>query len=199
MEYITIATEDELSEAVAVKIIELTDGKFSVNQRLRKNSFGYLKSKINNFCNLSEHFHVFMITDLDTLPCAPTLKKTWFKNINQPEKLIFRVAVREIEAWIIADHDGMYSFLGDKIGRIPVKPDELPNPKATLLSLAQKAPRKIKNGLIAKKGTLAIQGVEYNLLLCDFVRKKWNPVKASERSESLKRAITQVQFIAKQF
>lgn len=196
MEFINVATEDVLSEAVAIRLIKLTDGKLVVSQTLRKNGFGYLRKKFDNFCQLAEHSPVLLITDLDMLECAPKLVSQWSAGKKIPQQLLFRVAVREIESWILADHEGLKKFFGGKIGSISSNPDSLPNPKATLLTLAQKAPAKIRNGLVAKKGSLAIQGVEYNILLSDFVNSIWSPIKASERSESLARAIKSIRALA---
>ena len=196
MEYINIATEDLLSEAVAIRLIQLTEGKLIVSQKLRKNGFGYLKSKFSNFCKVSAFSPVLIITDLDRLGCAPTLIALWSKDRPLPPNLLFRIAVREIESWLIADHDGMRKLIGKNIGGISENPDLLPDPKATLLKLAEKAPSKIKNGLIAKKGSLAIQGVEYNIILSDFVRNIWNPSSAAMRSDSLKRAIKSINELA---
>lgn len=196
MEYICVATEDVLSEAVALKLIGLTNGKLVVSQKLRKNGFGYLKSKFPNFCNLAKNMPVVLITDLDHCPCAPSLIEKWKKEEALPYNLIFRVAIREIESWILADRDGFSDFLKISKSLIPIAPDQLSNPKATLLSLAQKAPRNLKDGLVAKKGTLAIQGVEYNLILSHFVNQLWNPLKAADNSDSLNRAVKRIKEFA---
>ncbi|WP_152521875.1 hypothetical protein [Pantoea sp. AS-PWVM4] len=199
MEYVCVATEDVLSEAVALKLISLTNGRLIVSQKLRKNGFGYLKSKFPNFCNLSQNMPVILITDLDNCPCAPSLINNWKNGAVIPPNLIFRVAVREVESWILADHVGLSDFFKIPAKAIPMIPDDLPNPKSTLLSLAKKAPRDLKNGLIAKKGTLAIQGTEYNIILSDFVNRIWDPRRAAENSDSLSRAIKRVTELAEKY
>lgn len=196
MEYICIATEDVISEAVALKLVDLTQGKLIVSQKLRKNGFGYLKSKFSNFCTLAKNMPVFMITDLDNCPCAPTLINQWKNGVKTPPNFIFRVAIREIESWLLADNIALSDFLKIPKNTIPLTPDNLPNPKATLLTLANKAPRNLRNGLIARKGTLAIQGVEYNILLSNYVNEFWNPIRASENSDSLLRAIKRIKELA---
>lgn len=196
MEYVCIATEDVLSEAVALRLVDLTDGKLIVSQKLRKSGFGYLKSKFSNFCNLAKSMPVILITDLDNCPCAPTFVRQWTKDAKLPKNLIFRVAIREVESWIIADNVALSEFFKISQKLIPIVPDELPNPKSTLLSLAQKAPRNLKEGLVAKKGSLAIQGTEYNIILANFVTKIWNPIRAAENSDSLSRAIKRINELA---
>jgi hypothetical protein len=98
------------------------------------------------------------------------------------------VAVREVEAWLLADHEAMSKLLAVKPAVPPRNPDELPDPKATLLSLAQKAPRDVRNDLTPKKGAAAPQGLGYNAVLCPWVRHVWRPERAARRSDSLARA-----------
>ena len=67
-----------------------------------------------------------------------------------PMNLVFRVAVREIEAWLLADHIGMKKLLVGGASNLPNDPDLLSDPKQVLLKLARKAPRAIKNDLIVE-------------------------------------------------
>jgi len=181
---ITIATEDELSEAIARKLISFyTD--FQVEQTLRKGGFGYLKANLKNFFELANHTPVFLITDLDQINCAPTLLQAWKATVNiaQPKNMLFRVAVRETEAWLLADSKNCGTLLNTS--KIPSQVDNLLDPKRTLLELAKRASREIRQGLVAQDGALAIQGLEYNYLLSQFVKNQWNPEIARQQSASL--------------
>jgi hypothetical protein len=45
------------------------------------------------------------------------------------------VAVREIEAWLLADHEAVIELFGRKVARrLPPYPDEIDDPKAKTLS-----------------------------------------------------------------
>lgn len=46
---IAIATEDELSEAVALRLVAELPEPCCVTHRLRKNGFGYLRSKMDSW------------------------------------------------------------------------------------------------------------------------------------------------------
>jgi hypothetical protein len=98
------------------------------------------------------------------------------------------VAVREIESWLLADHEAMRGLLGARAGRLPPDPDELPDPKQTLIELAQRAPRTVRDELLADQGAFASQGLGYNTLLARMVREAWRPARAAERSFSLAKA-----------
>ena len=142
------------------------------------------------------HQPVIILTDLDNSKHPTALIEKLLGKVKRPEQLIIRVAVREIESWVLSDRQEISKFLGSSVGKIPEDPDSLPDPKATLLGLAKKAPREVRADLVAQAGTIAKQGVGYNRVLVDFIRKHWCPTRASENSRSLRRAISRIQDLA---
>jgi hypothetical protein len=185
---VALATEDFLSEAVGYRLIGDLNGNLEVGQTLRKRGSGYLKSNMRNFCELARQMPVVLITDLDTKECPATLIEDWSRNESLPRQLTFRVAVRQIESWLLGDIEGIGRLLKVSTARISRRPDSLSNAKRHLLMLAQDAPRSIRNELIVETGAVASQGLGYNEILGEFVRTKWNPTSAATRSGSLLRA-----------
>lgn len=196
MPFITIATEDELSEAVGSRLVAEVLPNFEVVQKLRRGGNGYLKSKCQNFNQMATRHPVLLITDLDNSACASALIESWFGILPRNANLKFRVAVREIESWLLADHLGMQNLLVNGANNITPNPDQLPNAKEYLLHRAKRAPREIKNDLVRSKGALATQGLGYNARLCAFAREAWEPARASQRSSSLARAIQRLRELA---
>jgi len=189
MQYIQIATEDKICDAVAKRLIkEYTPFKVMEDIRLTGNS--YLKNNLKNFYQLSLYTPVFLLTDLDRKACPLKLIEEWHKSVTIPlsHNLLFRVAVREIESWLLADNQGMQPLLQHKKPFIITNPDELPNPKEKLLRLALKSPKAIREELVKQKGETVSQGIGYNTTLPQFVYTSWCPKRASEHSESLRRA-----------
>lgn len=189
---IVLATEDELSEYLGEKLIKEANSNFNVTLRLRKGGFGYLKGKLPNLCGLSKTQPVILFTDLDSAECPKRLIDTWFNGMKKPKGLLFRVVVREIESWVLADHIAFSQYFGISQAKLPPDPDALPDPKAVLLKLVGGARREIKDAMVAKKGALAIQGVGYNTILVDFIRTTWSCHRAAERSRSLKKAFIRI-------
>jgi hypothetical protein len=187
MAFIALATEDELSETIGRRLLAEANTACEVNLTFRRGGFGYLKTNLDKFCQIARRQPVLLMADLDSGTCAPNLIANWMGQTERPEKLLFRVAVREVEAWLLADHDAIKGLFGKKIAGLPPQPDTLPDPKQTLLKLAQKAPRAIRSDLIVQKGTIASQGLGYNARLGVFVREMWNPERAALRSDSLRR------------
>ena len=188
MRPVVLATEDALSEAVGQRIVEDADSGLTVTQTLRQGGFGYLKSKMRSFCQIARRTPLLLLTDLDTTECPATLIENWSRRDEIPEQFLFRVAVRQVESWLLADRDGMARLLKVSVRHIPRDPDDLPDAKRSLLQLAQRAPRAIRDDLVAERGAAAAQGLGYNAVLSNFVRTRWNPSEAEHRSNSLARA-----------
>jgi hypothetical protein len=194
MIWIVLATEDELSEQVGLCLA--AEAGLEVGQCLRRGGNGYLRSRVTNFCQIAEQQPVFLITDLDQSNCASALMKNWFGQIQRPAKFIFRVAVREIESWLLADHEAMFTLLGSRTPKLPSNPDNLPDPKQVLLHFAERAPRGIREELVTRQKNLVSQGLGYNALLCSLVRDNWLPERAATRSPSLQRARVRLRELA---
>lgn len=132
---------------------------------------------------------VLLLTDLDQLACPLVLKANWLKKTHAPATLVFRVAVRQIESWLLADHVAMNRLFKKQISKLPRSPDVLVNPKQTLLQLAKLAPKAIRDDLLVSRGAIASQGLGYNHRLTRFVRELWDPSRAASLSPSLHRAL----------
>ena len=130
---------------------------------------------------------VMVLTDLDRVACPSLLLKDWCGATPLPPNLLIRVAVREVESWLLADHDAMRALIGPR-GTLPEEPDLLPDPKQKLISLARYAPRDVRDDLMPEKGTTARQGIGYNNRLVRLVRERWSPKLAEGRSRSLQKA-----------
>ena len=192
MTFVALATEDELSEAVGKRL--LIDAGYNIEPApfLRKNGFGYLRSKMDSWCEMAKRKPVFLLTDLDTAACPVELRAVWMGDRKPTENLVLRIAVREIEAWLLADHQALRTLIGNR-GTLPPDPDLLPDPKQFLLRLvAQQASRKIREDLVANAGAIASQGLGYNSRLSHLVATVWDPERAATRSRSLQRTRTRL-------
>ncbi len=183
-----LATEDILSETVGQRLISEFFGDVSLTT-MRRGGNRYLQAKVDSFVQLAERSFVFVLTDLDLINCAPELRQKWFgRNFALPTKLHFRVAVREVESWLLADQAGFAEFLSVPRTRVPLDPDNLENPKRTLLQLASKAPRDLRMDIVSTRSSSVVQGFGYNARLIEFVSDLWAISDARQNSDSLDRA-----------
>jgi len=193
---IYIASEDEISETIIRTLLKESGYKFTIQNSFREGGNGYLKNNLEKFCNLAKRSPVLLLTDLDTNPCPIYLKQKWLGKIKPPENLLFRVAVKEIEAWLIADHDAIQKLLGKNITKLPADADKIDNPKKFLIDLAKKSNRLVRDGFVQEKNAIASQGIAYNEILCKFVEKEWSPKRAAWNSESLRRTYKRIKELA---
>jgi hypothetical protein len=130
-----------------------------------------------------------VLTDLDSAyPCPHALIDDWLP-VSQHANLLLRVAVREVEAWVLADRSGIARFLGVREAHVPREVDRIADPKAALIGLARKSRRaEVRRRVVPKPGSTMQIGPEYNECLGEFVRRDWNVKAACEESASLHRS-----------
>lgn len=182
-----LAAEDAPGLAVGRKLVS-EQPILSVYNNGGENARGFsnLRKKTPNFDQMgAKGFPVLMLTDLDGDPCPSGKIADWLGRV--PSRgFLFRLCVREVEAWLLADRAAMAAFLRIKEDKLPTAPESLADPKAVLIKLAQAAPRKIRVGL-TPIGQAAI-GPDYNELLSGFIADSWSIDRAAARAPSLKRA-----------
>ena len=192
---VALATEDALSEAIGKRLLDELGPHLATQTLIRKHGSGYLRSRLGSWCQMAQRQAIVILTDLDRAPCPAALLNEWFGQSRRPVNLLLRVAVREAESWLMADHEAMRQLIGVR-GVLPAQPDDLPDPKRHLLKLAKLAPRQVRLDLIKDAGAVSSQGIGYNARLTEFVRTNWSPARAAQRSPSLNRARVRMRELA---
>jgi hypothetical protein len=190
---ISLVVEDLLTKAVAMTILQGSGKVFSVNTVYESGGFGYIKSKIIGFNSAAKGCPYLVITDLDTGDCAPELITDWFGRVTAQHNLIFRVAVREVESWILADRERFSEFLGIRTNLIPDNTDTIADPKATLIQLTTRSrKRSLRDRIVPEPTVGAKQGPDYNGALIEFVQSRWRINIAVNHSPSLNRTYARI-------
>lgn len=186
---INLAVEDSLSEAIIRVLLLRSNRSFAVGTCYGRGGYGYLKKTIGGFNNAAKGTPFIVLTDLDTTPCPPALIQNW---ISKPlhHNLLFRIAVREVESWVLAHASAFAAFLSIDPIAIPSNTDGITDPKKFLIKLASKSPKSgIRKDIIPPPGSLREQGPDYNGRLIEFIQSYWSPAQARKRSDSLARTI----------
>jgi len=186
---IQLVVEDSLSEAVLRKLLAKSQRQFAVGTCYCQGGFGYIKNKIMGF-NLAARGTPFLVlTDLDQATCPPELLDQWLPTSKHPN-LIFRIAVREVEAWLLADQKGFARFSRIPERKIPKNSEGIPNPKEKLIELVKQSPLAgLRTDIVPREGTTAKIGPNYNGKLIDFVNSKWDISMAQKNSNSLQKTV----------
>lgn len=184
---VNLVFEDHISEFVMIKLLDKAN-KFYVSKSYSEGGFSYIKDNILGFNNAAKGCPFFVLTDLDNTDCAPTLIRNW---IEEPlhQNLIFRVAVREVESWLLADSEGFSEYTGISKVNFSNAPDEIQDPKAEMMRLIKRCRKRDIREDVLPKNQYAKVGPNYNGRLMEFVNKYWSIDRAAKRSDSLNRAM----------
>lgn len=188
---IVIAVEDELSGAVVERLLTYSGSNQSVRIHNARGN-GNLRKGMDKYRKASRSIPHVVLTDLDSAPCPPTLISSWVTK-KLPAKLLFRVAVREVEAWLLADREGISKFLHINVTKVPYYPEHEENPKRTLINLARKSKkRRLSEEIIPSPHSSASIGPLYNFHFITFVNTQWDIDQARQNSPSLDRALSRI-------
>lgn len=131
-----------------------------------------------------------VLVDLDQdAACAPSARAGWLATA--APQMCFRIAVRAVESWLLADRQTLAAFLGIKESHIPTNPESLKNPKETLVNLARKSRcRAIRGGMTPRPGSGRPVGPAYTSRLIEYAQLHWRPEFAMHHADSLRRLCT---------
>lgn len=192
--HVMVAVEDTLSAAVVRRLIRETGRNFVVSGIFNARGYGKLKSGMTKFRNASHTLPHIVLTDLDRYPCPPALLADW-KAMALPVRILFRIAVKEVEAWLLADRAGIADFLGVARNKVPDDPEAVADPKRCLINLARNGRKKrLAMEIIPEVGSSASIGPFYNQRLSEFVDTDWCVADARAVSPSLDRALSRLSF-----
>jgi len=185
---ISVAVEGLVDEALARRMISHVGG--STGTVYGRKGKPDLRKRISGFNEAAKRGPWFVLVDLNgEHDCAPAPRAAWVPH--PAPDLCFRVAVRAVEAWLIADSENLSAFLRISQNRIPRRPEELGSPKRTMIELAARSrSRPIRQDMAPRPGTGRSVGAAYTSRLIEFLDGRWNPETAARRSDSLRRAMS---------
>lgn len=191
------AVEGIVDEAVLRRICR--EVEMQVGAVYGRSGKSHLRQKINGYNQAASHNWWVVLVDLNNeAECAPQLKAAW---VSQPsEQLIFRVAVRSVEAWLLADRDSIAKFLAVPLQRVPTDPEGLPNPKQTIIELAKGSrKREILDDIVPRPAGGRSEGAAYASRMIEFAENYWRPDIAAQASDSLQRCIKRLKEIQQRY
>lgn len=188
------AVEGLVDEAVLRRLVGFVGARLGAahvkngKPNLLKNLKGYNRAAI--------HVPWVVLIDLDQdASCAASAVLDWLR---EPAPFMcFRVAVRSVEAWLLADQERIASFLGIHQARIPRDPDAEDNPKRLLVDIASHSRhRRIREGMVPRPASGRMVGPLYVSLMIEFINEHWSPEDAVNYSDSLKRCCVRLNALA---
>ena len=108
----------------------------------------------------------------------------------QDNGLCLRLPVRSLEAWLLADAEAFSGHFHVRAALVPVAPELEVSAKGALVRACRGSTSRAVRASMCRPDDKP--GPGYTPGLTGFVRERWTPLRAAERSPSLARAITDV-------
>lgn len=180
---LSLVVEGPTDELVLLRLLELCG--LGAAATYGKTGKAWVLKSLPAYNSAARHSPWLVLIDLDhDAACAPVYRQTLLPHPGQ--HMLLRIAVRAVEAWLLADPAGVSRFLGIKTTVIPGKPDELPDPKRTFVDLARKASRRaMREDMVPRPASGRMVGPAYTSRIAEFVNTQWQPEAAALRSPSL--------------
>lgn len=187
MAWLSLAVEGVQDQAVARRLCRLTQHEISTAYLTRGKA--RLDLRLPGYNAAAAHAAWFVLRDLDhDAECAPELKTRLLGSV--AAHMCFRIPVRSLEAWLMADRRGVAEYLAVPLSRIPRDSEAISHPKQTLVNIARRSQRRIIRGeMVPRQGTTAMIGVGYTARLIEFAETRWNPENAAQCCPSLQKCI----------
>lgn len=182
-----VAVEGITDEAILRCILNSIGGQ--LHEVYGRNGKKDLQSKIEKYNSAARYSDWVVLVDLNhEVDCAPELKSKWLQNI--APFMHFRVAVRGVESWLMADRSALAKYLEVSEVKIPSNPEDVEWPKQEMVNLArQSRSKKIIKRMVPRVGSGRSVGPVYPACMIEFATKYWRPAVAAKLSDSLRRCI----------
>lgn len=184
-----------MSQAVAKRLLSEYAPALELTQVFGLSGFGDLKRKMPTFDKIAQYREpILVITDLDNLQlCLVEFRSEWCQGLQMPSNFLFRIAVAEIESWLLADRGRIAEWLGISESLIPQRPEDVSQPKECLVRLAHRSRnRRLRESIVPRPGSTTGTGPGYNDCVGEFTAENWNPDVARTITPSLNRTIIRI-------
>jgi hypothetical protein len=155
---------------------------------------GVIDAKLGRWAQPSNHAPMLILRDWDLsdgVLCPPALIDK-IAGHARPANVAVRIAVRSMESWLMADTFAARRFF--QTSRLPQQPELLDRPKLALVDACRDSRlRRVRIGMVPRPGSGGAVGADFALLIGEYAREHWDPVRAQVNAPSLRRAIARMQ------
>ncbi len=188
---VTIAVEGDLDVAVARRLLTLAG--FPIGPVYGKRGKDRLDKGLKGYNNAARHAPWLVLRDLDhDAECAPEIVRSLMPEPSM--HMCFRVAVRQVEAWLLADRARMADLFQLPLEVIPQSPEMLDDAKAAIVQLARRSRnRRLREDIAPETSMSAKVGPGYTARMIEFATNVWRPQIAQLASPSLASCLRSVE------
>jgi hypothetical protein len=180
---VTVAVEGDVDAVVVRRILE--EAGLAMGPVYGRRGKSQLDKSLGGYNNAARHVAWLVLRDLDhDADCAPELARLL---LPKPAlNMCFRLAVRQIEAWLLADRARIAELFQLPLEVIPEDPDALTDAKAAMVSLARRSRnRRLRMEIVPEGSTRSKVGIGYSGRMIEFAADLWRPRIGALSSPSL--------------
>lgn len=188
--YISGAVEGLLDEAVLKRLI--THVGAAAGPIYGKKGKSHLLRRLKGYNCAAQQTPWVVLIDLDQdADCAPPFRS---ETLPLPAaRMCFRIVVREIETWLLADHERLARFLAVRPALIECEPERIHSAKDAISKFARHSRRReIREDMSPRPGSGRRIGPAYTSRLMEFATDEnngWRPEVAAQFCDSLARCL----------
>ena len=191
VEPITLVVEGSIDAAVLERVIG--DAGLPTGPVYTMHGKDALDRRLAAYNKAARFSRWLVLRDLNNdAECAPALRARLLPSPAPSMRL--HIAVRTVEAWLLADADAFCKCLSVPARAAPANPDGVQQPKLAVVGLARRSrSRAVREAIVPVPGSTAKVGPGYAALLIEFVAASWRPSVAASRSPSLRRLLSHLE------
>ena len=191
------AVEGDLDEVVLRRIVEYSG--LELGAVYGRNGKPHLLNSLHGYNSAARFAPWIVLVDMDRdCDCAPICRQQWLPD--QAGSMCFRIVVRALETWLLADRQRVAEWLGVSVAQVPHNPDELIDPKRELVNLARRSRlSRIRRDVVPSERSGRAVGQLYFARASEFIhdrRTGWRPQEALRNSNSLERCVRRLRELA---
>jgi hypothetical protein len=185
--YVSAVVEGVVDEFVALRLIEEVGGMGGTVYGSKGKPF--ILNRLAGYNEAARFSAWLVLCDLDgDSECAPDFVANYLPQ--REPGMCFRIAVREVEAWLLADRESLSEFLSVSPSHIPENPEAVPDPKGEMVAIAARSKRKsVREDMVPRPESGRAVGPAYASRLSEFAVEAWRPEIAATVAPSLMSAI----------
>lgn len=179
---ITLGVEDLPGELILRRLLQ-GNRRLAIRDVRGLQGEGYIIANLVVWNRAASALPMIVLVDLDR-GCAPRKRQALLAECHP--NLLLRIAVHEVEAWLLADHEAMAAWAAIPPAKLPPDADAISDPKRELVNLVGRhAPARLRRQIVPREGDRRQTSPGYNDALRDFIMVHWDRDRAVARSGSL--------------
>lgn len=192
---VAVAVEGDSDVAAVEKLLASRSIEVDARRTFRTRGKGKLDKKIAGYNQAAAHSPWFLLRDADhdADDCPADLRDSRLSASQQSPGLCFRLAVRSLEAWLLADAEAFAVAFSVRAAAVPGDVEQLPDAKRSLVDLCRRSRKSgIRKAMVPPVGSSGRVGPEYVTYISEFARTGWRPDVAAANAPSLARALREI-------